>query len=234
MSALAAMVTVLAFGAMGAGSASAATHPLFLTLSHLTLLITSGEGNLAVLRGLELGVLGTVDCEKSLVLHAEILSLSPLAHKILIDFHGKCEQTIGTSKAICKEPIETKLISAELGLELTNKIVLVLLKPESGTEFTKFTCGGKEVKVEGAIIGEIPAENANREPQYNVPLEETEVVFEAEGKNTDKQKYGKICLLGVEMTAGTELQVSGFFGGKASQEGTGKLKGDGLVTIDTK
>jgi len=206
---------VLAFGAVAASSASA--HPLFLTESGKELLFSGMNpvGTIPTLRAVNVGTLGTITCTLALV-DGFALPKSPLAHRILVVFEGKCEQTVGSSKSTCVEPIVVKKALAELGLVLGNKTVGIFLAPSDGTkEFAETNCGGLKTVVEGTIAGEIPELNANRENQYNSMRSESEQVFESENKN-ENQKITSIELLGSPMS-GVELKVSGFFGGKASQ-----------------
>lgn len=227
--ALAALFAVLAFSAMTASSASA-FHPLFLTASGSELLF-SGTGGLSVLRAEKLGNVGEVDCKESLV-HGFALNGSTLAHKVFILFHT-CLLTIPATKEHknCLD-VTTKLMKAELGLLSTTKTVLLLLAPESGTEFTKIECEGNKTTVGGAIIGEIPATSAGGTGQYNKDLAEIEIVFASVNKN-QFQKYTSIELLGSLMT-GIKLIVTEFLGGEASDEGSAILKGDGLIGVSTK
>jgi hypothetical protein len=228
--ALAALFAVLAFSAMAASSASA-FHPLFLTQSGQELLF-SGEGGLSVLRGLNATVLGTIECHKVLI-HGWALNKSTLAHRIKLLFHTGCEQTVGSTTTACTEPIHVKELLGELGLLLPGTgLVGIRLEPSDGTKvFVEVTCGSNKTTVEGAILGHIPAVNKNNVNQYNKNLSELELVFESENKN-ENQKYTEIDLLGVKDTK-VELAVAGFFGGKASDEGSGTVKGDGLIEICT-
>jgi hypothetical protein len=232
---LAAMVAVLAFGAIMASTAAAASHPLFLTASKKTLLF-SGESNKPVLRGVEAGVKAKVECEKVLV-HGFILNESSLAHLKPIIFHKNCLQKIGNGgNEVCNEPIETKTVLAELGLTTsTNKIVALLLASDDGkTEFAKFTCGGHETKVGGTIVGEIPPNDGNGRGQYNVERENLLVVFATNPVESEKQAINKIFLLGTEMN-NQELKIEGFLGGPASEEVPSIiLKSDGNVKLDVK
>jgi hypothetical protein len=211
----------------------AARHPLFLTESGSELLFsgTNPAGTTPTLRALNAGVLGTITCEKVLV-DGWALPKSPLAHRVKTIFEGKCElHSSATGLVACTEPIEPKLALAELGLVLGNKTVGVLLEPTGTKEFVKVTCGANVTTVEGAVIGEIP-EIVGGVNQYNKLLSETTQVFEAENKNSENQKPESIELLGTNMT-GVALTVSGFFGGKASEEATVILKGDGKIEICT-
>jgi hypothetical protein len=211
-----------------------ARHPLFLTESGTELLFSGSNpaGTTPTLRALNLGVLGTITCERVLV-DGFARPKSPLAHSVLVVFHGKCEQTIGVNKSACTEPILWKPSSAELGLVLGNKTVGILLTPEGTPVFATPTCGGNTTTIEGAVVGEVPEINKKAENQYNKLLSEIEYVFEAAGKNSENQNITSIELLGTTMT-GAELKVTGFFGGKASQEMTLILKGDGKIEICTK
>lgn len=224
--ALAALFAVLAFSAMVSGSALAA-HPQFLTASGRTLSF-KGESGTGLLRGVGGN---TIHCEHDLS-SGEILNASPLARNVEVEFKGNC--TLLPLGVKCNEPIKIKLASAELGLILSKRTVVLLLSPESGTEFVEVVCSVNKINVEGAVIGEFPETNALGENQYNVTRDEYELKFESENKNTNKQKIKEICLLGTQMT-GVGLSTTGsLFVGEASEETTETLKGDGLVTIDTK
>jgi hypothetical protein len=229
---MAALVAVLAFGAIMASTAGAATHPLFLTASGKTLLFL-GEGSKPVLRGEVAGVVATVECEKVLV-HGLILHESSLAHLLPLLFEGKCEQKIPNRAAeTCEEHITTKPILAELGLlKSGSKTVVMLLAPGDGTTtFVVLKCGGNTTTVSGTIVGEIPEKNSEGQNQYDVERETLEVIFATSPAGTNQQAITTIFLLGVEMT-GQELKIAGFLGGKASEEATANLKADGKVKID--
>jgi streptogrisin C len=205
----------------------AARHPLFLTESGNELLFT-GEGGAATLRG----VGGVILCEKVLI-HGWILPKSPLVHRVRLLFHTKCELHTAISLEPCVEPIHAHLGLGELGLVLGNKTVGLLIEPSEGApEFFTVKCGINEIKVEGAVIGEIP-EKIGVVNQYNNPLAEITTVFESENKNSTKQATTSIELLGVNMT-GVHLSTKGFFAGEASQEMALVFKGDGKIEICTK
>jgi len=237
--ALTALFAVLAFSVLAASSASA-FHPLFLTLTGTELLFLGKNpaGVHPVLRALNAGVLGTITCENVLV-DGFALNKSTLAHRVVVEFHGKCElHSSLTGLVACTENIVVKKSLAELGLILGNKTVGILVAPSDGTNvFTTVTCGSNVTTVEGAVVGIIPEEaiNIGRQKQYNSQLSEIEVVFESEGKNSDIQKPEAIELLGVSMT-GVELKVQGFFGGRASEEATTILHSgkNGKIEICTK
>jgi hypothetical protein len=231
--ALTAVFAVLAFSAMAASSASA-FHPLFLNEGGRAELLFSGEGGPVPLPTLR-GNGGTVTCEKVLA-HGFTSNQSTLAHRIKIQFHGKCRlHTLALGLLACEEPIVVKESLAELGLVLGNKTVGVLLAPSDGTKiFAKFECGiGNVITVLGAVIGEIPLLNKAGEDQYNTPRADFQQVFEAENKSTTKQNITAIELLGVNMT-GVKLDTEGLFAGEASEEASAVLKGDGKVEICTK
>lgn len=234
MSALAAMVAVLAFGATMASTATAALLPLFLTQSRVTLLFT-GVGSNPVLHGLQAKIAATVNCQKVLI-HGFILHKSELVHLLGLLFENKCTQTIGSTTKECSPlHITTKPILAELGFlsETALKTVVMRLEPSDGTGvFAKFNCGSGETTVGGAVVGEIPEVNANNQNQYNKELTELEVKFETNPVGTDQQKITTIFLLGEEMTK-QELTVEGLFGEKAAQEANAILTADGGVTIHT-
>jgi hypothetical protein len=226
--ALAALLAVMAISAIVASSASAAFHPSFLTESKLELLV-SGEGGEAILRGSA----GTVTCEKSLI-HGFVLNKSPLIHRLKILFHTNCllHPTIG-NLSTCNEPIQVHLSLGELGLVLGTKTVGILIAPsELAPEFVEIVCtsGVNKIKVNGAVVGEIP-EKVGLVNQYNKPLSEITTVFEAEGGKI-KQQITSIELLGVNMT-GVHLETANFFTGEASEEASAILKGDGKVEICT-
>jgi hypothetical protein len=223
--AIVALVAVFAFGAIAASSASAGIV-LFLTQSGHELLFTAHSG-VGILRGLNLGVLGTITCELDLV-HGFVLNASPLAHRIKVLFEGKCEEKVGSSTVKCEEPIHVNNLLGELGL-VGSKKVGFLLAPSSGTEFVETKCEGNNTKVEGAVVGEFPEINKAGEEQYNKQLTKAELVFASEASN-ENQKITTIELLGVSMT-GAKLKVQGFFGGNASEETTDIIEGDGWIEI---
>jgi hypothetical protein len=232
--ALAALFAVLAFSAMVASSASA-FHPLFVTLSAKELLF-SGLGVDPILRGERGGFVATVLCEKVLA-HGFVLHLSTLLHLLLLHFEGKCVQKIGGgANETCKEPILTKLLLGELGLLTSAKLLVVLLlRPSTGTEFAAIECGtGEATHVGGVIIGEIPENFKGNalEKQINTERSEIEIVFATINKS-QHQSITEIFLLGVQMGPGEELSISGFLGGPASEEATATLKGDGKLEIST-
>ncbi len=223
--ALAALFAVLAFSAIAAAGASAA-EPLWLNGNESASLSFTGSGGAAVLRALNAGILGTINCEKSSVT-GETLNKSARAVKAVFSFSGDCLETVGSTKEKCTEPIKTESTFIELGLLASGSkpslSVLELVAPESGTKFVTVVCGSNSTTVEGAVVGEVPEENANKEAQYNSLRSELESVFASVGGNSENQKYRALELLGTPMTK-AELKVSGFFGGAASQEGSGVTK----------
>jgi hypothetical protein len=228
--AVAALFAVCAFSAMAVSSASA-FHPLFLTQSK-TKLLFSGEGGKAVLTGLNLALVsGTVECNDNRS-HGFVLNGSTLAREIHVEFLGECHELVSGVRTGCGEPITIKLAFGELGLVLGNKTVGILLAPETGKEFTKFTCGTESVTVEGAVIGEFP-ETVGGVNQYNKDLKTYIAKFESVGKKSDLQNPESIELLGTQMTK-VELKTTGFFGGRASEEAEATLTLDGEGLIDTK
>jgi hypothetical protein len=220
------LFVVLVLGVTMADS-TFAFHPLFLTLSSKALSFT-GTSKLTLLRGLNGGFLGTIDCEKG-ASSGQVLSKSTLALKVELEYSGKCEQTINGSKSTCTEPIKFKLTFGELGLN--SKKVVLLLAPESGTEFAKVTCGGSTTTVEGAVVAEFPETNSLSENQYSTTQSSLELVFQSENKN-ENQAITSIELSGVSMTK-AELKINGFFGGKASLESTQTIWPDAGVLICT-
>jgi hypothetical protein len=226
-----AFMATLAFGAVAATNSFAAEE-LFLTASGHELLF-EGLSLLGLLRGLNGGIPSIVSCELDLV-HGWALNDSPLAHRIKILFHTKCQQTVGSTTEKCTEPIHVKESLGELGLLLLpngkHDIVLLLIPSDGTTVFAKITCGSfGETTVEGAVIGELP-ETVNGVNQYNKPLTEFLLIFESENKN-ENQRYTTLDLLGVVMPGPIGLKVAGFLGGKASEEDTVHLRFDGLVEI---
>jgi hypothetical protein len=235
--AFAAMFAVLAFAALSSSALAAQVHPIFLTENKAETLFEGSNpaGTTPTLRALNLGVLGTITCEKFTV-DGFALNKSSLAHRVKVTFTGKCKQKVGTSESTCVEPIAVKTSLAELGLVLGNKTVGIFLEPSNSTVFATPECpAGTPTTVEGSVIGEIPAISQNGKEQYNKQALEQEQVFESVGKNSENQNPETIELLGVSKKA--ELKVSGFFGGKASQEATAILKsatGIEVCTLGTK
>ena len=217
--ALVALIAVMSLAALVAASVASAGEPKFLTASGLTLLFTAVSGT-GTLRGERAGVVATVICEKDST-HGVVLNNSPLAHKIVASFEGKCEQTLGSEKVECneKKPIVTEQLSGELGL--LHGEVLLLLTPETGKKFVELKCGSTPTEVGGAVIGLI-------DPPYGEPVTDATLLFKASGTT---QLPEEIELLGVLMTKDS-LHVEGFLGGKASEETSELLLTDGPVTID--
>jgi hypothetical protein len=215
-SALVALIVVMSLAALVAASVASAGEPKFLTASGGTLLFTADSG-LWTLRGERAGVVATMTCEQDLT-HGFILNNSPLVHKVEVTFEKKCEQTLGSEKTACTEPIKTKALSGELGL--LHGEVLLLITPETGN-FWNLRCGGTETEVGGAIIGLI-------DPPYGVAVTDATLLFKASGTT---QLPEEIELLGVLMTKDS-IHVEGFLGGKASWETTELLLPDGPVQID--
>lgn len=220
--ALGAMFAVLAFSAFGA--ASVAAHPLFLNKGEKPLLLFVGEnpaGTTPTLRATG----GSITCEKVLV-DGFTLTKSPLAHRVLVHFHGKCQQHSFGTLTNCTEPIAFKPLLAELGLVLGNKTVGILLAPSDGTaEFAAIKCGANTTTVLGAVIGEIPEFTKELANQYNKLLTTVEIVFESENKNGEKQHITAIELLAENMT-NIKLDTTGFLAGEASVEFTAIVKTD--------
>jgi hypothetical protein len=210
-------------------SSAFAFHPLFLTASGKALSFT-GTSKLTLFRAQVFGIIGTIDCEKG-ASSGVALSKATLALKVELEYSGKCEQTVGSTKTSCTEPIKFKLTFIELGLLTSSKKVALLLAPESGTEFVKITCGGNTSTVEGAVVAEFPETNAVGEKQYNTSRSSLELVLKSENKN-ENQAITSIELSGVSMTK-VEPKVSGFFGGKASVESTQTISFDSGVLICT-
>jgi hypothetical protein len=232
---LVALCAALALSAAATATASA-FHPLFLTHSGRELLFTAKSGFSTPIKALVGGGnLATWTCEEGLV-HGLILNKSTLIHRLLIEFHRKCETTVGASKTVCEEPIKFKEALGELGLlSSTNHKVVLLLIPSDGTkEFLKWTCELSTGTLGGAVIGEFPLTNTKGVGQYDKQLTEAELVFATESGNNEKQKVKEIFLLGIQMT-GVEMTFSGFFvtGAKSTYETTDILKPDGSIEIST-
>lgn len=215
-----ALGAVMAFGAIAAASASATVQPLYLTSTGGTLKFKA-TGGLAALHGEAAGISAEIHCEESSAT-GEVQNKSMLAVKTLIQFKNKCEQNGGgVSKAGCTEPILVKLVTGEIGLTSNGTIkelVGIVLKPSSGTEFVKVTCGSSVTTVGGEIIGLYPEKS-----KYNKLETSAEQLFLAKGT---QQEPTSIELLGKTDT-GVELKVSGFFGGKASQQASATVSPEG-------
>ncbi len=221
------------FGALTAVTASA-FHPLFLTQSKRELLVL-GLGGLWIERAEKAGAVGEFACEKVLI-HGWVSHDSPLIHRLLLTFHGKCGLSVPAinEHKKCTEPITTKLILGELGLaSSTVHTVLILLIPASGTEFYKAECEGNKITVGGAIIGEIPEINAKGQNQYNKKIAETETVFAVESTKPQVQELQTIWLLGVQMGSNIKLTAAEFFGGNTSWEFAFTTHGAGGMEICT-
>jgi hypothetical protein len=217
--ALVALIAVMSLAALVAASVASAGEPKFLTESGTTLSFTATSG-LGTLRGERAGIVATVTCEKDST-SGVLLNNSPLAHKVLASFTGKCEQTLGSEKAACQTTIETKPLSGELGL--LNGHVYLLLTPEGGI-FTELKCGSTSTEVGGAVIGEFDL-------PYGIFLTDAKLLFKATGTKLTSQAPEEIELLGVLMTKDS-LHVEGFLGGSASEETSELVLTDGGVQID--
>lgn len=223
-SVLVALFAVMCMGALAATSASA-VGPLFLTESKKALLVTADVLGEATLKAKSFGVEGTIKCEKGSG-QGFVLDKSPLGHEIEVEFFGKCEQTVGTTKGTCTEPIKPKLTYGELGL--LNGIVLGLVAPESGTEFVQLQCANGNTKFSGAIVGEFTLNGRDGAKQYGVERKVFLLLLNATG---NKQNNQEIELLGVLMT-GVHLSTEGFFSGEASVNAVALGLVDGNALID--
>ncbi len=221
-------VFAVLFCVLAATSASAVT-PLFLNQGGKPLLLFSGE-NLAGTKATLRATGGEVTCEKVFV-DGFTLTKSTLAHRVLMDFNGKCEQNSFGNFTTCTEPIDAKPLLAELGLILGNKTAGILLEPSDGTkELTTIKCGTDTTTISGSVIGVIPEVNKKLVNQYSKQLSEVELVFESENKSGERQNVTSIELLGLNMT-NVELNTVGFLAGEASLEYAVILKPDGTFEI---
>jgi hypothetical protein len=229
-----AFAAALALSALAATGAAGVGHPLFLTLrGRVELLLLSGTGGLVLIRATDGGALASVGCERDAV-HGWILNLSTLTRLVLFEFSGNClfRTVIGASN--CTEPIRTAFLQVELGLaSSTEKTVLSLLAPESGTLVFDAACGANSVTISGAVVGEIPALNSHGEQQIDVERNAWEVLFNTVNKS-EQQALTAIFLLGVQMSS-IELSAAGSLGGKTSLETTKQsLLPAGPTVITTK
>lgn len=225
-SALIALFAVMCMGALGAGSASA-VQPLYLTESKKALLVSSDNLGEITLRGRSAGIEGTIKCEKSGG-HGFLLDKSSLIREISAELSGKCEQTIGTSKGTCTEPIKPVSMYGELGL--LNGIVVMLIAPESGETFVEVKCTNGNTKITGTIIGEYKLNSRDGTKQYGV---DRKVLLGLDNATGNKQNIQEIELLGTKMT-GDHLRVESTFftEEEAAVEAKGLCLVDGNVLID--
>jgi hypothetical protein len=207
---LVALVAVMCVDALATTSASA-EEPLFVTESGKALLFVADGLGAVTLRGKKAGVEGTITCEKESV-HGLALDKSTLARELHIEYNGKCEQTVGTNKGSCTEPIKPVLSYGELGL--LKEHVLLLVAPEKGTEFVEVKCTNGNTKIGGAVIGEFKLNGRNGNSQYAVKQKAFLLLFKANGV---KQEQEEIELLG-SLMKGVALKAEGFFGEGASEE----------------
>lgn len=219
------LLGLLACSGIAASSASA-FHPLFVTGSGFTLKFTS-TGGTSILTGLLIGLVFIIKCEKNSG-SGEVLNRTTLLGKVELLFNSKCEFASAGQKSGCTEPIEIKLARGELGLLSSfSHRVLLLLGPESGSEFLTAHCGSGTLTVSGSVIGEFPEINKSSENQYNKPLSSFELVFATSG---GRQAITEIELLNVHMT-GVHLS---FQSREASEELTENLAPDGVGEISTR
>lgn len=220
------LVAVMCVDALAATGASA-EEPLFGTESGKALSFTGTSGTVT-LRGKELGVEGTVKCEKDSV-KGLVLNESTLARELHIEYSGKCEQTVGGSKGTCTEPIKPVLSYGELGL--LNEHVLLLVAPEKGTEFAEVKCTNGTTKLSGAVIGEFTPNDKDGKPQLGYEEKVALLSFKDKGETQEPEE---IELLG-SLMKGVTLKAEGFFGGKVSEEDVQLLETTGqAVVTDTK
>jgi hypothetical protein len=220
--ALAALVAVMCVGPLAATSASA-VETLFITSSGKALLFT-GSGAVT-LRGKEAGIEGTIKCELSKT-HGFVLNKSSLARELHIEFEGKCEQTVGSTKSACTEPIKALSAYGELGLLHGHGLLLVA--PEKGTELVEAKCAGDNTKFSGAVIGEFALNGADGLPQYGIAREDYLLLYKVKGTTQEPEE---IELSGTLMK-GVTLKAEGFLGEKASEETTQLLSFAGPTQID--
>jgi hypothetical protein len=222
---LVALVAVVCVDALAAASTSAA-EPLFITGTGKALLFTGTSGVVTLRSKTGTGTEGTITCEKTLTFHGLALNESALVRELHIEFKGKCEQTVGSNKGTCSEPIKLASSYGELGL--LHGHVLILVAPESGTLFVEVKCTNGNTDVRGAIIGEFTLNGRGGSSQYNGALEDFLLSFNAKGITQEPES---IELSGTLMT-GVGLSTEGLFSGKASEEATELLSFDGLAQIN--
>jgi hypothetical protein len=200
-----AIVAVCALSALVATSAFAL--PEFKSTANTT--YTGTNLTTPTLKAKQLGVEGTISCEKAAA-KGEIINNSMETKKNVVEFTGKCEQTIGSSKSTCTEPITTKELTGTLGYikKEAKPPVGLLLKPTVGKIFAEPVCGGSKTNVEGEIVGEFTAASLNKS-QTKFQLN-----FAATGVS---QSVKTFLLLPEVFMENVHLQVEGFFGGEASQ-----------------
>lgn len=187
-----------------------------------------GHSALTTFRGEMGGVVGRLSCEKDLVNNGSFLVPGKLAEKFDITLSGKCELVFSGVQTACNEPILTHVLRGLLGYIKGNSgTVGLLVKPETGTEWFRATCGVNTVTISGEVVGEIPENNSKGAKQYNKIITELEVHFaRVAGKETEQAVTTFELPTGfpapLSMT-GIGLSVTGFFGGKASMESTETL-----------
>jgi hypothetical protein len=229
--ALIALVAVMCVDALAATGASAeeplqplALSPVFLTAGPEELLFT-GSGGAVTLRSKQAGVEGTISCERTLSFTGLAVTESALVNALRIELNGRCEQTVGSSKDTCSEPIKLELSYGQLGL-LHNHVFL-LVAPENGTLFATVKCTNGNTQVRGAVIGEFPLNGRGGSLQYGVSLEDFLLLYKAKGITQEPEEIE----LAGGLMKGVGLTTEGLFSGKASAEATELLKFDGLTEI---
>jgi hypothetical protein len=235
---LLALVAAMALGAGVAVNASAGVPELQNQNNTAGEVAFDAHSGLTTIRGERLGVVGRVSCERDLVLGGAFLVPGMLVDKFVIHLSGKCELNIGTTKIACTEPILTHPLHGELGfIKGTSGTVGLLVKPETGEEFTTVTCGAEKVTIDGEVVGEIPEVNKSGANQYNKLVSSLELRFaRVVGKETEQVVTTFELLAGfpppLSMT-GVTLTTSGAFGGKASIESTETVLPAALVRLLT-
>jgi hypothetical protein len=187
-----ALLAALAFGAIAATAAQAATEGPFWTVegsggtqvklnTNETREVTAkAEGSIALESEL-FGVKGVVTCPQAEVEKGSYLAGGvPGTSREIVKFFGGCSVKNNGSNCKVKEPITTKPVRNELVVSDNEPgfgpKLLIEFKPETGTEFVKLeftgTCTLSESKVEGEVLGSI---YTDPEASPGKPLELVEI-----------------------------------------------------------
>ena len=160
-----------------------------------------------VIKAKNLGIEGTIKCEKA-TMGGTAINKTMEVQTMVISFSGKCEQTIGSSKSTCSEPITTPSLVGTLGYikEIPSLPVGLLLKPKSGLEILEPICGGDVTELQGEVVGEFLTGSINKSST------KLTVVLGCSGV---KQNVTTFLLLAGAFMSGVNPEVTGFFGGEA-------------------
>jgi hypothetical protein len=181
-----ALLAALAFGAIAATAAQAATEGPFwevegkkLITNETSEIAIKAEGSIT-LESEIISIKGKVICPKAEVEKGSYLAGGvPGTSREVVKFLGGCTVINNGSNCKVEEPIRTEPVSNELvvsdGEPGFGPFILIEFKPISGTKFVtlKFTgtCTVKETEVTGEVLGQVYTDPEASEGKPEVPVE---------------------------------------------------------------